>query len=333
MTDFSCVEEKEDFGKRLIKLLFNNKVVFAFLLIIVLFIIGQIVVPGFAKFNHVMSVLQAAFFLGLVGLGQTIVVISGKEGLDMSVGANVSVGVVMVAAIINGNNLNLPPAILAIFAAGFALGLINGIGISLLNIAPLIMTLAWGIVIEGLLLFIIKGHMFGTGSSALELLGNGSLNIGKGKIPSAVLIWSGIILVMHIFLTKTKPGQTLYAVGENDKAASFMGIKVKRFRIIIYGISGALSAITGLLLLGFVGSAHLNLGARYVLPSVVAVIIGGIRFGGGAGNYLGTVAGAIFLTTLQSILVTLDLSEGGKQLITGAVLILLLLAYTRRGSK
>jgi ribose transport system permease protein len=104
-------------------------------------------------------------------------------------------------------------------------------------------------------------------------------------------------------------------------------------RTVVYGLSGTLSCLSGLLLLGFVGSAHLNLGARYVLPSVVAVIIGGIRFGGGAGNYLGAVAGSIFLTTLQSILVTLELSEGGRQLITGIVLIILLLAYTRRQSR
>lgn len=329
MSDTAALEKKL-WNKRFVDLILNNKVAFAFVLIAILMIVGQMVVPGFANFNHIMSILQAAFFMGLVGLGQTIVVISGREGLDMSVGANVTLGVVMGAAIINGNNANLLPAIILILLAGFILGLVNGIGVSYLKIAPLIMTLAWGIVIEGLLLFIIKGHMFGTGCSALEVLGHGSLKLGAAKIPSVVLIWIGIILVMHFVMQKTKAGQSLYAIGENDRAAELMGIKVKRFRTVVYGISGALSSFTGLLLLGFVGSAHLNLGARYVLPSVVAVIIGGIRFGGGAGHYLGTVAGAIFLTTLQSILVTLELSEGGRQLITGCVLILLLLAYTRR---
>ena len=330
MSNKVLTENNTSLGKRTFNLILNNKVAFAFVLIAVLLIIGRFVVPGFAKFNHIMSILQASFFLGLVGLGQTIVVISGKEGLDMSVGANVTLGVVMGAAIINGNNANLLPAIFLILIAGFLLGLVNGFGVSYLNIAPLIMTMAWGIVIEGLLLFIIKGHMFGTGSSVLEALGHGSLRIGAGKIPSVVLIWIGIIIIMHFVLTKTKPGQTLYAIGENARAAELMGIKVKWFRTVVYGISGAMSAFTGLLLLGFVGSAHLNLGARYVLPSAVAVIIGGIRFGGGAGHYLGTVAGAIFLTSLQSILVTLELSQGGRQLITGGVLILLLLAYTRR---
>jgi ribose transport system permease protein len=148
-----------------------------------------------------------------------------------------------------------------------------------------------------------------------------------------VLIWIVIIILMWFILNKTKPGHVLYAIGENDKAARLLGIRVDFVRTIVYGLSGTLSCLSGLLLLGFVGSAHLNLGARYVLPSVVAVIIGGIRFGGGAGNYLGAVAGSIFLTTLQSILVTLELSEGGRKLITGVVLIILLLAYTRRQTR
>ncbi len=316
-----------------VKGFFDNKVIMAFILVVVLFIMGQIIVPGFSKFNHIMSVLQAAFFLGLVGLGQTIVVISGKEGLDMSVGANVTLGVVLGAAIINGENARLLPAVFAALGAGFTLGLVNGLGVTLLNIAPLIMTLAWGIVIEGLLLFVIKGHMFGTGCPALELLGHGSIILGTLKIPSVVVIWIVVIILMWFILNKTKPGHVLYAIGENDKAAHLLGIRVNFVRTVVYGLSGTLSCLSGLLLLGFVGSAHLNLGARYVLPSVVAVIIGGIRFGGGAGNYLGAVAGSIFLTTLQSILVTLELSEGGRQLITGIVLIILLLAYTRRQSR
>jgi len=323
----------QDPNRNRMKRFINNKVIMAFILVVVLFVMGQIIVPGFSRFNHIMSVLQAAFFLGLVGLGQTIVVISGKEGLDMSVGANVTLGVVLGAAIINGENARLLPAVLASLGGGFSLGLVNGLGVSLLNIAPLIMTLAWGIVIEGLLLFVIKGHMFGTGCPALELLGHGSLRLGSLKVPSVVLIWILVIILMWYILNKTKPGHVLFAIGENDKAARLLGIRVKFVRTVVYGISGSLSCLSGLLLLGFVGSAHLNLGARYVLPSVVAVIIGGIRFGGGAGNYLGAVAGAIFLTTLQSILVTLELSEGGRKLITGIVLIILLLAYTRRQSR
>jgi len=327
MADAATVKDSK--AKTVLKTIFNNKIILAFFLVVLLFIAGEIIVPGFAKFNHVMSVLQAAFFLGLVALGQTIVVVSGKEGLDMSVGAAVTLGVVLGAAIINGNDANLLPAILITLGSGFLLGVVNGVGVSILNLAPLIMTMAWGIVIEGGILFIIKGHMFGTGSPALEFLGHGALHLGSLTVPSVVMIWIVLIVIVLFLMNRTRPGRILYAIGENDRAAELLGIRTRLVRIAIYGISGAVSCLSGLLLLGFVGSAHLNLGARYVLPSCVAVIIGGIRFGGGAGSYLGAVAGCIFLTTLQSILTTLQLSEGGRQTITGLVLIVLLLAYTR----
>ena len=137
---------------------FNNRIVIAFLLVAALFVVGQLIVPGFSRFSHIMSVLQASFFLGLVSLGQTIVVLSGKEGLDMSVGANVTLGVVLGAAIINGVDARLLPAIFASLGAGFIMGLVNGVGVSFLNIAPLIMTLAWGIF--HILIILIQAFIF-----------------------------------------------------------------------------------------------------------------------------------------------------------------------------
>jgi ribose transport system permease protein len=336
MGGIACEDPRENrklgfFLKRIVQ----NKVLLAFIIVVILFLLGELIVPGFITFNHIMSVLQASFFLGIISLGQSIVVISGKEGIDLSVGAIVTLGVVLGAAIIDGDNSRIIIAVVSAVGLGFFLGLFNGVGVSILGIAPLIMTMAWGIVIEGGILFAIKGHMYGTGSSLLDMLGHGSLQIPIGtdnflNIPNVMLIWGGIIIITIIVLSRTRAGYVLYSIGENNRAAELMGIRTKLVRVLVYGISGALSCLTGLLLLGYVGSAHLNLGARYVLPSIVAVIIGGIRFGGGAGNYLGAVAGAIFLTTLQSILVTLEISEGGKQVITGIVLVLLLLLYTKR---
>lgn len=336
MSDYTC-EEPGTSSKLLfhLKRFLQNKVLLAFVIVALLFLIGEIIVPGFITFNHIMSVLQAAFFLGIISLGQSIVVISGKEGIDLSVGAVVTLGVVLGAAIIDGENSRLIYALFAAIGLGFFIGLFNGIGVSILGIAPLIMTMAWGIVIEGGILFAIKGHMYGKGSSFLDDLGRGALKIPFSaekmlNIPNVLFIWIVIAVVTLFILQRTRAGYVLYAIGENNRAAELQGIRTKLVRMIVYGISGALSCLAGLLLLGYVGSAHLNLGARYVLPSIVAVIIGGIRFGGGAGNYLGAVAGAIFLTTLQSILVTLEISEGGKQVITGVVLVLLLLLYTKR---
>ncbi len=336
MGDYTC--QDKTINSKLVfylKRFLQQKVLLAFVIVILLFIVGEIIVPGFVTFNHIMSVLQASFFLGIICLGQSIVVLSGKEGIDLSVGAVVTLGVVLGAAIIDGENSRLVYAVIAAVSAGFFLGIFNGIGVSILGIAPLIMTMAWGIVIEGGILFAIKGHMYGTGSSLLDTLGHGAVKIPLGvdnilNIPNVLFIWIGLIVLAVFILHRTRAGYILYAIGENNRAAELQGIRTRLVRTFVYGISGALSCLTGLLLLGYVGSAHLNLGSRYVLPSIVAVIIGGIQFGGGAGNYLGAVAGATFLTTLQSILVTLEMSEGGKQVITGVVLVLLLMLYTKR---
>jgi len=134
-------------------------------------------------------------------------------------------------------------------------------------------------------------------------------------------------------LRRTSIGYVLYGVGANSRAAELLGIRTKNVRVIAYGMSGMLSALSGMLMLGFVANPNIALGERYVLPSVVAVIIGGINFGGGSGSYLGAVAGSIFLTTLASILTTLNMGEGGKQVVTGMVLMILLMVYTRKAKR
>jgi ribose transport system permease protein len=321
-------------SRRLLRRVLNNKVIIAFAMVVLLFVVGEIVTPGFISLSHVMTVLQAAFFLGLLALGQTVVVLSGREGLDLSVGATMTVGVLLGAAIIQGQNANVVPAVLLVISAGFLLGIVNGIGVAYLEIAPLIMTLTWGIVIEGALLIITRGHYPGKASPVLEALGRGSLSFSVGgllvQVPWVVILWIGVILVVSFVLARTSIGFVLYGVGANDRAAELLGIKVRRVRIIAYGMSGLLSALSGILLLGYVQNPDIALSARYVLLSVISVIIGGISFGGGGGSYLGAVAGAIFMQTLLSILVTLKIGDGLRGVITGLVLLLLLFAYTRR---
>jgi ribose transport system permease protein len=333
MVDDVARVKRPSFGIALRRWL-NNRVVIAFLLVMGLFVAGEVIVPGFLRFSHVMTVLQASFFLGLVSLGQTIVVISGREGLDLSVGATMTVGVILGAYILMGNDANLLLTVVLVLSTGFVLGLVNGLGVAFLRLAPLIMTLAWGIVVNGILIGVTKGLKPGKASPILETLGNSSMLIGAGehalRIPWVNVIWAIVIALVWFLLRRTSGGRVLYAVGANDRAAELLGIRVRLVRVLTYAASGMLSAFSGLLLLGFVQNPDLQLGERYVLPSAVAVIIGGIRFGGGAGSYAGAVAGSVFLTTLASVLVTLNMDEGARQLITGLVLVVLLAAYTRR---
>jgi ribose transport system permease protein len=311
-----------------------NRVVIAYLLAIALMLVGGLLVPGFLAFQHIMTVIQASAFLGLVTLGQSIVIISGKEGLDLSVGGVFVIGVVLSASVLRGLDANLPLALAAVLACGLAFGLVNGAGVSYLGISPLIMTLAWGTAAGGIALFATGGVHIGKASPLLETIGLGSISIGNPSLRLSVrwmvILWVAVIALAQFVLRRTSVGKTLYGIGANNRAAALSGVRTRVFRMAVYGVSGMLSALAGMLLLGYVGEPDVNLGALYILPSVVAAIIGGISFAGGAGSYLGAVAGSIFLTTLDSILATLQLGEGGRQVTIGIVLLLLLASYTRR---
>ena len=157
----------------MVKSLLSNKLTIAVGAIIALFVFGEIISPGFLSFNHLMSVLRLSVFLGIVALGQSLVVMAGGEGIDLSVGAVVSLGVVVASSFLMGKDANIPVAIVAVVASGFAIGLANGVGISYIGIPPLIMTLAMSSVVEGLSLLYTRGYPSGTASPLLESAGNG----------------------------------------------------------------------------------------------------------------------------------------------------------------
>ncbi|GAK58162.1 ABC transporter, membrane spanning protein (Ribose) [Candidatus Vecturithrix granuli] len=316
-------------SKTFLKQMVLNQSCMSVVAIFILFLFGEIIFPGFISFSHVMSVLRMSVFLGIIALGQTLVVISGNEGIDLSVGSILSLGVVISAFILQGENLRIPIVLIVVPLIGFLLGIVSGAGIAYIGIPPLIMTLAMASVIEGSSLIITKGFPTGNAPPFLEVVGSGRIF----EVPYLILLWGVIIVVVSLLLKRTKWGHILYGVGANSFTAELSGINVKRFRMVIYGICGAISAFGGLLLLSYTGTPYLNLGVPYLMPSIAAVAIGGISLAGGSGTYLGAVAGCIVLTTLNSILVALQTTEAMRQIAYGALLFLLIVAYTRRKSE
>ncbi len=312
-----------------IKSLVADKVFIAAAAVIVLFVFGEVIAPGFLGFNHVMSIVRLASFLGIVALGQTLVVLSGGDGIDLSVGSVLSLGVVVASSILNGKSGNLGLAIVVVLAVGFAIGLISGIGVSYIGIPPLIMTMAMGSVVEGLSLIYTGGHPKGAAPKSLELLGNGRI----GGVPIIVMLWILVIVIATLILFRKRWGAILFGVGSNSVTAELSGVAVKRFRAVVYGISGAIAATTGLLLLSYTGTPYLNLGAPYIMTSIAAVAIGGVALSGGKGSYLGTAVGCVLLTTITSILVALRTTEAIRQIVYGSLLFLIIVVYTGRNKE
>ncbi len=304
----------------------NNPVGLAFIISILLLIIGQIVSPGFATLEQIINLLIVASFLGIVAGGQTLVIMSGNSGIDLSVGNVVTMGAIIGGALIKEQNENVLLGLIVVLAITFIVGLLNGIGSTYFNIPPLIMTLSMGIIVQAISKFITGGVPVGGAAPILR-----NMVIGRFLgIPGILYIWLAFSILIIIVLRNSTYGLYLLSVGANDKAAYLSGVPVRLIRILTYGFSSMIAGASGFFYLGYLGSVYnITLGDKYTLPSIIAVVIGGTSLAGGNGGYVGTIAGAIVLQILESILITINIEQFGRNIIFGLVLLGLMFSYGR----
>jgi ribose transport system permease protein len=295
--------------------------------IAVLLIGGQLLSPGFASPRQIVTLLTIASLLGVVAAGQNLVILGGREGIDLSVGGIISFGAFLAGNIMQQSDANLLSGLAIVLAATFALGLLNGLGVTLLRIPPLVMTLGMLGVVQGGLVLLTRGVPSGRAAPLLNDFVTDPLLAG---LPGIVFVWIAVGVVLTLILRRTTFGYNVYAIGANEAAAALAGVPVMRTRALLFGLSGLFSGLTGILLLGYTEYVFVGAGDQYMLPSIIAVVIGGTSLAGGSGGYVGTMAGAIVLVLLQSILTTLNIPPFGRQMIFGATLLGLMLFYGRQ---
>ena len=296
------------------------------LAIVAILVVGQAISPGFARFGALVDQLTIAAILAVVAAGQTIVILSGREGIDLSVGGVLSLGALVAGDLMAARDANVVFAIPAVLAIGFAIGVVNGIGVTLLRIPPLVVTLGTAGVIQGVLVLLTQGQTSGAAAPAVVKLVTRPLLFG---LPGILYAWAAIGVALTLLLRRTRLGLELFAIGSNDVAARLSGVRVRVTRTLAYGLSGMFAALGGVLVLGYTGTVFIGVGDAYVLPSVIAVVIGGTRLAGGTGGYAGTMLGAVTLTLLQSVLITVNVPAFGRQVIFGVALLGFMLAYGR----
>ncbi|WMT86625.1 ABC transporter permease [Pelagibacterium sp. 26DY04] len=294
---------------------------------IALLLIGELVSPGFAQGQQIVRLLTVAAILGIVAAGQNLVILGGREGIDLSVGAMISLGAVLAGNMMNGQNEMIPLAILVAAGVPFLIGLINGLGVTFVRIPPLVMTLGMTAVIQGGLVVYSQGVPSGQAAPMLSAFINRPFLFG---IPGILFVWVLIAIAMWFLLRRTAFGYAVYAMGSNERAATLNGIPVRFVRVMIFGLSGLFAGLAGLCVIGYTGSSFISVGDQYVLPTVIAVVIGGTSLAGGIGGYWGTMAGAVALTILQSVLITLNMDVWMRQVIFGLTLLALMLLYGRQ---
>ncbi|WP_157020207.1 ABC transporter permease [Mesorhizobium xinjiangense] len=305
---------------------FKQPLVVALALIAALLLLGETLSPGFASGQQILRLLIVAALLGIVAAGQNLVILGGREGIDLSVGGVVSLSAIIAGNLMDGSNAGIPVAILGCIAAGAFFGLANGLGVTLLRIPPLVMTLGMLGVLQGLLVVIRQGIPSGKAAPGLSEFVTQPVLFG---LPGIIWLWIAIGLFMAFLLKRTVFGQRIYAIGSNEHSAFMAGVPVGVIRVSLFVLSGVFAAIAGICLLGYSGSSFANVGEQYMLPSIIAVVFGGTPLAGGKGGYTGTMAGAVLLVILQSILTTVNIDESGRQMVFGATLLVLMLFYGR----
>lgn len=293
---------------------------------IILFILGQILSPGFSSIGNIGTLLALATVLAFASCGQTLIIISGREGLDLSVGAMMSMGALVGTMFTGGQNSGVFIAVIGLIVIGAILGAVNAFGIQSLNVPPLIMTLGLASVIDGLVLALTKGQPTGSVPNNLIELGGGH---AFGSVRWLFIVGAILVILVELVLRKSPYAKNLYLIGSNRRAALLSGIKVKQNIYITYAIAGVAGALGGLVLASSVGSAQMQMGNEYTLLSVAAVVIGGTQLAGGKGTFLGSALGALLILVLTSVLIAVGMPSGIRSMIQGLILMTMLIIYSR----
>jgi ribose transport system permease protein len=302
----------------------QKRLIVALLLIILLFVVGEIFLPSFLSVGQILLTIKLASFIALFGLCQMSVIASGGSGLDLSVGYMATITAVFTAAIMDGQNGNLWLAVLVALGLGIAVGAANGVLTAYVKLPPLVVTLAMANILQGVINVYTAGrNITGRPSPVLQIIAAKS----TGTFPNILFVLLIVTPIVMILLTKTKLGLMLFGSGANETAAYLSGVDVKRVRFAAFVISGTLASLIGLLLLGNMGIAFKDMGSNYVMPSIAAAVVGGVSLTGGDGNYIGVILGAIFLQTLTNLLVAMGWGDAGKWVGFGVVLFILLIVY------
>ena len=283
---------------------------------------------NFLSSFNVSLVIRTAAFVGLVALGQTLVLLVG--GIDLSVGAGAGLSAIVGAIALTQWGLHPWLVIPFTMAFGFFLGAINGTFVSLLRLNPFIVTLATWEIFAGLTLVITKGY-------PIRPLGESFTVFGKGEIfgiPVPVLIFIAAALFLIWMLTQTRFGRNIFAVGGNRDAAVLAGIPAWRVEFIAYGLSGMLASMAGILFASRMDGAQPSVGEGWLMGAITAAILGGTSLRGGQGSIVGTVLGALLLTVLANGTVLMNVSGFWQRVIVGAVVLLAVLVdLLRRTSR
>ncbi|MBB3172211.1 ribose transport system permease protein [Endobacter medicaginis] len=284
--------------------------------LIIIFVAASLLSPYFLTGFNLMIIARSLAFVGLVTIGQSVLMILGE--LDLSVGAigglaGIAGGVLMV-------QLGLDPwlALLLCVMLGGLCGWINGTLVTRLRLHSLVLTIGMAGVYGGIILVVTKGVAITSIPGDIAFLGRGAI----GGVPVPFVILLVCLAVVAFVMQRTPLGRYVYAIGSNADAARMLGIRVNAIRTGAFVTAGVLSAVAGMLMVARLGSAQPSIGETWVLAPIAAAVIGGVATTGGLGSPLGAVLGAVIIGIIENIIVLFGISPYWQSVVSGGIVVL-----------
>ena len=268
----------------------------------------------------------SASFLVILALGQMLVVTTGRGAIDLSIPGVVTLAAYLNIIVINGRSEMIIPGIIIIILTGIAIGLVNSACVVVLKMPPIIATLAVNYILCSIAL-LFNSNM------GLERLTQADflLTIARGKLFGIYIMIYIVVIVVAIILfllNRTTFGKSLIAIGQNDEAAYYAGVRVNKILILSYILSSVLGSLAGLMISVRVSGAFLGMGDAYLLETVAGVVLGGTLMSGGKPNSMGTLFGCLFLTLIVTAMRVADLSPGMQNVLKGLLIVFFIIIGT-----
>ena len=285
--------------------------------LIILCVVLTIVSDKFLTYNNLMSVLKQTTFTALLSTGMLLCLITA--GIDLSVGANATFCACICGMLVKGGMTNSLVLIVIVIVAGTLIGLVNGLLLTRLHLPhPFVSTLGMKNFLWGASLLVVSSQMVSGFPDGVMALGSATI----GGFPVSFIVVVVIYVIMHILLTRTSLGRSIYCAGGNMEATRLSGINAPNVLTFCYALSGLMAALAGIVSIGRSGICN---GANAIQPydtdAIAACVIGGASFMGGKGTMIGTMIGALIIATLRNGFTLLSIDSAVQNMVLGLVII------------
>lgn len=305
---------------KILKNIFKAREISSLIFLIVIFLLVGLVNPTFLQFKNLVLILNGSIVYVLLAIGIAFVIISGE--IDVSIGATLGLSAAVSATLLRDGS-SWAVAVVAAIIVGVSVGLINGIGVTILKVPSIIMTLGINGIVRGMIYVFTEGKWVENIPYAFKCIAQATLLNGLTYFFFSALV---IVIIIYLLLSKTNRGRYFAAVGDNESGAQLIGISIESTKILAFIISGIFAAIAGVIYVSRVGFVTPMAGNGYEMKAIAACVLGGISLAGGLGTVVGATIGAVIMSSISRVLVFLQFSSDYDNTITGILLIIIVVA-------